>query len=72
MAPSLLKSAAIITSGLCPTSKFTAAWKVPSPFPNKTEILFVPRFPTARSRRPSLLKSATVRNNGKLPTVPTG
>src|SRR5207248_7104469 len=41
---------------------------VPSPLPSRTETLLLEKFATARSRRPSPLRSAVTRDSGFAPT----
>src|SRR5262245_36009034 len=60
--PSLLKSADIRRRGLDPEGKCDGARNEPSPLPRRIETELRPWLETARSRRPSPLKSRAITN----------
>src|SRR5207253_961977 len=63
-----LKSPIATDAGFVPAAKLTAAWKVPSPFPNSTETTSENMWATARSGLSSPLKSPTATKEGADPT----
>ena len=53
------KSAIATARGVVPTAKSDLGWKVPSPFPTRTDTVFAPAFAVTRSGLPSLFRSPT-------------
>ena len=69
--PSLLKSPTAIDTGLIPpvVGKLVAGPNEPVPVPKSIETLLEAKLAVARSKFPSLLKSPTAIENGKVPPV---